>query len=106
MMEAIGEGVLALIERSRQDGATHQRYFAAGGGVHHCHLLRLLAAMLDAPVEVAEAEAGLIGAGMAAAVGSGWYPSLVDAMNAMTSPGSIVDPDPVNAQLYRDLRQV
>jgi sugar (pentulose or hexulose) kinase len=105
MMESIGEGVLGLVDRSRQDGATHQRFFAAGGSVHHCHLLRLLAAMLDAPVEVAEAEAGLIGAGMAAAVGSGWYPTLVDAMNAMTSPGSIVAPDPVNAQLYRELRQ-
>jgi xylulokinase len=105
MMEAIGAGVLDLLKDSRHDGATHQRFFAAGGGVHHCHLLRLLAAMLDAPLEVAEAEAGLIGAGMAAAVGSGWYASLVEAMEAMTSPGSIIEPDPVNARLYHDLRQ-
>ncbi len=105
MMEAIGEGVLDLAKRSRRDGASLQRFVATGGGVHHAHLLRLLSAMLNAPIEVAEAEAGLIGAGIAAAVGSGWYSSLAEAMVAMTSPGKMIYPDPVIAEQYQYLRQ-
>ena len=103
MMEALGTGVLDLARRSQRDGATLRHFIATGGGVHHRHLLGLLAAMLDAPIEVAEAEAGLIGAGIAAAVGSGWYATLPEAMTAMTSPGPIVYPDPALVEHYRRL---
>jgi sugar (pentulose or hexulose) kinase len=106
MMEAIAEGVLDLVSRSRQDGATPQRFVATGGGVHHHAFMKILAAMLDAPIEVAEPEAGLIGAGIAAAVGSGWYSTLTEAMAAMTSPGSILYPDPMSAHHYRRLHPV
>jgi ribulose kinase len=62
--------------------------------------------MINAPIEVAEAEAGLIGAGMAAATGSGWYATLPAAVAAMTSTGEIIYPDAATSQSYRQFRQM
>jgi sugar (pentulose or hexulose) kinase len=105
LMESLASGVLDLLQRARRDGATPSRFVATGGGVHNRHFLRLLAAMLDAPIEVAQAEAGLIGAGIVAAVGGGWYATVTEAVDAMTAPGEILYPDPITAKHYRIQRE-
>jgi sugar (pentulose or hexulose) kinase len=106
VMEALAQGMLALLQRAQRDGAQPSRFVAAGGGVYNRHFLRLLAAMIDAPIEVAEAEAGLIGAGIAAATGGGWYASLPEAMAAMTASAEILYPDAATSQSYRQIRQM
>jgi sugar (pentulose or hexulose) kinase len=57
-------------------------------------LLRVLSTTLGLPVEVGHPEAGIVGAGMVAAIGAGWYPGLPDAWRVMARSHVIVHPDP------------
>jgi sugar (pentulose or hexulose) kinase len=103
MLEAIAFGLLALVDRARQDGATPQRFIATGGAAHNRSFVKVLAAVLDRPVEVGFPEAGIIGAGIAAAMGAGWFTNIEGAMAAMTTPGPLIQPAADAAAYYRDL---
>lgn len=105
MLEAIAIGVRELVEQARRDGANPQRYVATGGGARNRQFVRVLSAALDEPIEVGHPEAGMIGAGMAAAVGAGWFATLDAAMQALAVPGSTVRPDPSEAERYRRWRE-
>jgi sugar (pentulose or hexulose) kinase len=99
-LEAIAYGVLDLVNTAKRDGARPHRYVASGGSNQNIAFLQVLAALLNAPIEIGRAEAGLLGAGMAAALYSGWYATLDQAMAAMTSPHPVVDPDPAAVEYY------
>jgi xylulokinase len=83
MLRRAAAGLRHLVERAAGDGATAARFVATGGGARNAPLLRVLAATLRTAIEVGHPEAGLIGAGMVAAIGAGWYPTLADARSAM-----------------------
>ena len=56
------------------------------------------------PVIRAEtAEASSLGAGIAAAVGIGWYASFAEAASAMTRTGAVFEPDPALADFHAEL---
>jgi len=102
MLESIAFGVRGLIQRATSDGASPERFVATGGSSRNTAFLKVLSSVIDAPIEMGEAEAGLVGAGMAAAVGAGWYAALDDAMNAMRKPGPVIHPDAEAASYYRE----
>jgi xylulokinase len=101
MLESIAFGVRGLIHRAMRDGASPQRFVATGGSSRNTAFLKVLGSVIGAPIEIGEPEAGMVGAGMAAAVGAGWYATLDDAMTSMRTPGPMVHPDSEAASFYR-----
>lgn len=51
-------------------------------------------------------EASSLGAGISAAVASGWYSSFEEAVKAMTHVNGITEPIPQNIKLYQDLKTI
>lgn len=94
MLRAAATGVRGLVEKAAGDGAPAARFVATGGGARNVDLLRFLAMELRLPIEIGHPEAGMLGAGMTAAIGAGWYGSLPDAWRAMAPATMIVHPDP------------
>lgn len=101
LAEAIASGVHQLVQTAVRDGVRPQRFVATGGSVQNRHFLQVLTAVLDAPIALGAPEAGLLGAGIVAAVGSGWYPTVADAMQHMTPTGPLVHPDPAAVAFYQ-----
>ena len=63
----------------------------------------MVADISEMPVEVMEVkESGCLGAAIAAAVGSGEFPSFLDAMAAMCPSGTRIEPDSAAAPRYRE----
>ncbi len=100
VLEAVAGAELRLVDRARQAGARPTRFVATGGGAANRTFLQILASVLGAPVEMGQTEGGILGAGIAAAVGAGWYNSLAGALTAMGTPGPIVQPDPDAVAFY------
>jgi sugar (pentulose or hexulose) kinase len=90
MLRTAADGSRGLVDKARSDGAPATRFVATGGGARNPRLLRVLAATLGHAVEVGHPESGLLGAGIAAAIGAGWYASLAEARRAMTPPTATV----------------
>ena len=65
--------------------------------------MQMVADISEMPVEVMHVkESGCLGAAIAAAVGSGTFPSFLDAMAAMCPAGSRIEPDAQAAPRYRE----
>jgi sugar (pentulose or hexulose) kinase len=89
-LRAAADGVRCLVERAQRCDAHARRFVVTGGSARNEHLLRVLAATLGQPIQVGHPEAGLLGAGMVAAIGAGWYGTLAEAWGAMAPATSIV----------------
>ena len=77
---------------------------ASGGGSQSHVVLQIAADVFEPPVESLKVfETGSIGAAINAAVGMGYYPDYVSAVNSMTGIGSVVDPIPRNRDIYFEL---
>ena len=100
ILEAVAGAELRLVERARQAGATPTRFVTTGGGAVNRPFAQILASVLNGLVEMGQPEGGILGAGMAAAVGAGWYASLEDALAGMGTPGPIIQPDPDAVKFY------
>jgi len=65
--------------------------------------MQMVSDISEMPVEVMHVkESGCLGAAIAAAVGSGTYPSFIEAMAAMCPTGSRLEPDLSSAPRYRE----
>ena len=90
------ERILALSGRDRLLRLT-------GGPARSPVWMQMVADISEMPVEVMHIkESGCLGAAIAAAVGSGAFPSFLDAMAAMCPSGSRVEPDTRAAPRYRE----
>jgi xylulokinase len=79
-------------------------FVAIGGGSASDPWCRIMADITRRPVVRAEtAEASSLGAGIAAAVGAGWYPDFEAAATAMTRTGVAFEPDPAHADFHGEL---
>jgi len=83
---------------------------ASGGGTASALWRQILADVLDAEIAtVSTSEGAAYGAGLLAAVGAGWYPSVDAATDALVAPAVAAAPGPDAAgyaeghRLYRDL---
>jgi xylulokinase len=103
MLEAIAFGVRDLVDTAQRDGVRPERFVATGGAAHNRSFLKILAAVLNRPVEVGYPEAGIIGAGIAAAVGAGWFTTMQEATQVMTSCGPIIQPSADAVTYYHSL---
>lgn len=103
IIEAIALGVRNLLRRAQGHGAHPRRFVATGGSAQNLAFVRVLSAVLGAPIEIGCTEGGMLGAGMAAAVGGGWYASMDEAMARMSRPGPIIHPDAAAVAAYRDI---
>jgi ribulose kinase len=99
-LEAIAYGVRDLVNTAKGNGVVPRRFVTSGGSTQNLAFVKVLAAVLDTPIEIGKAEAGLVGAAMAAALYSGWYATLEEAMAAMTSEHAVVQPDPEAVRYY------
>lgn len=90
------ERILALSGRDRLLRLT-------GGPARSRLWMQMVADISEMPVEVMHIkESGCLGAAIAAAVGSGTYPSFIEAMAAMCPAGSRLEPDASAAPRYRE----
>ncbi|MEB0157524.1 FGGY-family carbohydrate kinase, partial [Pseudomonas sp. AH2 (2023)] len=90
MVEATGEPVTAFI--------------AIGGGASSRLWCQIIADITDRPVVRAiTQEASSLGAGIAAAVGAGWYANFADAASAMTQGGETLLPAPEHREFHHEL---
>ena len=73
----------------------------AGGGAKSIQWAQMFADVLQIPIEITEAsELGALGAAICAAVGSGQYQSIEDAVEGMVKTTKVVSPDESKAEIY------
>jgi len=90
MVEATGEPVDAFV--------------AIGGGAASRLWCQIIADITDRPViRAVTQEASSLGAGIAAAVGAGWYEDFASAAQAMTQGGETFSPNPALREFHREL---
>jgi xylulokinase len=90
MVQAIGEAVNTFV--------------AIGGGAASRLWCQIIADITDRPViRAATQEASSLGAGIAAAVGAGWYEDFASAAQVMTQDGETFLPNPSLREFHREL---
>ena len=99
-LESEAYSVVGLIETARSDGANCDRYVITGAAAGNPLLVRILSAILKAPIEIGDQEAGLRGAAVLAAVGAGIYDDVYAAIEQMVKPGSAVSANPDKMEAY------
>ncbi len=98
------EQALALSAVEGAVGEPVRELVAIGGGASNALWLRILADVTGKSICLpANTEASALGAGIAAAVGAGWFGSFAEAAAAMTVVKKIIEPDPKNRKVYREL---
>ena len=76
----------------------------SGGGAQSKVVTQIAADIFGLPIEnLRTPEAGSLGAAINAAVGLGYYPDYISAVNRMTGISSVVDPIPRNRDIYSEL---
>ena len=79
-------------------------FVAIGGGASSRLWCQIIANVTDRPVvRAVSQEASSLGAGIAAAVGAGWYADFASAAAAMTQGGETFTPDPALRDFHREL---
>lgn len=82
-------------------GRRFNEYITMGGGSRSPLWCQMMADVTGVPVvRSASAEATCLGAGILAAVGAGWYPSVPEAAAAMTATTDRFDPQPETQAIY------
>lgn len=106
VLEGLGfELRLQLQHAERETDLSVNQIITSGGGTHSRLWVQILADILNRPVAISnQTEAASLGAGILAAVGTGWFPSCVDAIKAMAPlPSHWIEPDPVRGEIYSRL---
>jgi xylulokinase len=106
LYRAILEGIayehrLAVGAIAASAGVPITDHVVLGGGARSALWRQILADVLGAPVALARsADATNLGAGILAAFGAGWYPSVPEAAAAMTCTTERHEPDPAVEPIY------
>lgn len=104
MLEGIGFGTRAIIDRMAEAGCGAVEITAGGGAARSPLWLQIHADTAGLPVVVPEvAEAPSLGAAVLAAVGAEHFGSIDDGIAAMVRPGRRVEPDPARVARYDDI---
>ncbi|MBC9246900.1 FGGY-family carbohydrate kinase [Paracoccus sp. 11-3] len=98
----IGYGLRQIIETQDQAGASVDRIVISGGAGQLPLVRQLLADAAGKPVvAVSVEEPVLLGSAIIGAVAGGAFPSVPEAMSAMTHKASVYHPDPQAAAIHR-----
>ncbi|WPO97630.1 FGGY family carbohydrate kinase [Pseudomonas sp. HR96] len=85
-------------------GQPVEAFIAIGGGASSRLWCQIMADVSDRPViRAITQEASSLGAGIAAAVGAGWYSSFAEAAGAMTQGGETFEPNPDLRAFHQEL---
>ncbi|GAP06200.1 MAG TPA: xylulose kinase [Anaerolinea thermolimosa] len=103
ILEGLGFELRLQLQHAEME--THlpvKQIIASGGGTHSRLWRQILANILNRPIAISSnTEAASLGAGILAAIGSGWFPSYTDAVNAMAPlPSRWIEPDPNSHTIY------
>ena len=81
-----------------------QKINAIGGGAQSSLWMKMIADATQLPVQRSLSnEASALGAGISAAVGTGWFANFEEAAAAMTNEAELIEPDPKVAEKWQDL---
>lgn len=106
MLEGIGFGTRAILDRMAEAGFAAAEITAGGGATRSPLWLQIHADTSGLPVVVPEvAEAPSLGAAVLAAYGSKHFDSIDDGIAAMVRPGRRIEPDPANVARYDRIYQ-
>lgn len=105
LLEGIAlEQAVATAAVEQATGEPVDRFVAIGGGAASALWCQVIANVCDRPVvRAATQEASSLGAGIAAAVGAGWFSSFPEAAAAMTQEGETVVPQPEERAFHAEL---
>ncbi len=108
ILEAITlDQVMRTQDTEAAAGQEISHYVAIGGGANSVLWRQMLADAAGKPVHVSNTvEASALGAGMIAATGAGWYPSITAAAQAMASETTPVMPDASRSPHYQRLLEI
>ncbi len=108
ILEAITIDQVISTEDTENDlGYKIDHYLAIGGGANSALWRQLLADVSGKPVLVSQTiEASALGAGMIAAFGAGWYPSITQAATSMSGSTVEYKPNAANYSRYRELLNI
>jgi sugar (pentulose or hexulose) kinase len=102
-LESAALAIAGLVDVAQRDGAECCRYVVTGAAAANDLLLRMLSAVLDAPIEIGDNEAGLRGAAVLAALGAGLFPDIDRAIARMVPPGRIIGTRPADRAVLNHL---
>ena len=103
-LEAITLEFTRTLPAMREQGQATDRILAIGGGAGNPVWLRMIADASSLPViRSLSDEASSLGAGISAAVGSGWYPDFATAADSMTRIAGTIEPDLANVAAWEAL---
>ena len=109
LYRAILEGItyehrLAMDGVASSTGVRIEEHVVLGGGSRSSLWCQVITDVLGVPVaRAASADATNLGAGVLAAYGAGWYPSVAEAARAMTRTTDRFEPDPRASEAYAKL---
>lgn len=93
-IQAVAYGTRHIIEALNDGGYQISRIHAAGGGTKNPLWLQEHADITGCNIYIAkDSESVLLGTSILAAVASGKYPSILEAMKAMSSPAEVIKPN-------------
>jgi xylulokinase len=102
-MEGLGCNLYENLELLRRCGFPIQAVRSIGGGAKSDFWTQMMADVTGFPIErPVFREAGVSGAAMIAAVGSGAFSSLQESSEALYNPGRVFDPHPDHHALYQE----
>jgi xylulokinase len=106
-LEAITLELARAIEQMRSMDVTIDRIVVIGGGAGSQLWLSMIANATGLPViRGLSSEASALGAGMTAAVGSGWYADFASATAGMTGIAEQIDPSPADRPAWQALSRL
>jgi len=101
ILEGTAYGTRHILEDLASHGFKATELYATGGGAKSRLWLQIHADICGLPIYLAEVgEAATLGSAIAAAVGAGHYPSLVEASEKMVTITDQVQPDPRDRDIY------
>ena len=108
ILEAITvDQVMSIREMEHAANQPISHFVAIGGGANSPLWRQMLSDASGKPVHVsATVEASALGAGMIAAYGAGWYPSISTAATEMAGATTVVEPDHQMHEKYRQLLEI
>jgi ribulose kinase len=104
VLEAIGMGTRAIVDRMREAGFAAAEMTAGGGATNSPLWLQIHADTANLPVTVPDVtEAPALGCAILAAVGAGHFANAEEGIAAMVRPGRTIEPIPANVRAYEDI---
>ncbi len=101
ILESVAFGTRNILETMANAGCVFDKIIVGGGGSKNRLWLQIHADVCQRPLRtVAFQDSSLLGGAICAALGAGWYPSLVEASSSMTRVEGVVEPNPKVYEQY------